>query len=416
MLAVESLAINETPFRLGNPFSIAHLELIDSKSLKVWFTRPVANGTTISNYTIPGVTVVLAQYESTQIIRLYLSSDLIAGQWTLTVGGTVVSDDADALSLSGDEAVFDLVENQPQDQESPQVGLVASFVPKRLRSKKIVADILAAYQTADDLVSDQARAAFDQYYLSTASGKYLTTRAKDKGVSKPDKLGMQDEDFAQLAISLVNNKLTNVAILNILEKMFGPEAVHAFVETTLEGPFRVFDEGTLTLCVDGKTTIDYIVEIERFRNPLEVTATELATDLNSFFDNNVFPAFAEVLNNKVRIYSNTKGLGSSISVTGGTLQNYLQFNSSVFTTDDPEDALAVTWTITNPEIGVVRLAPSVWPEAFSSLHIGDYITITGENFPEDLRGSYPIVNVNYSYDVLDALVQWVEIESDYTVS
>ena len=112
----------------------------------------------------------------------------------------------------------------------------------------------------------------------------------------------------------------------------------------------------------------------------------------------------------------TKGLRSSIAVISGTLQNYLQFNDSVFTIGDPEDTLAVTWTVTNPETGIVRLAPSTWPEAFSNLQIGDYITITGENFPEDLRGSWPIYNVNYSYDEFDALIQWVEIESDYIAS
>lgn len=418
MLSIVDIASSSGNLEIGNPFVVPYLELLSDQSVKIWFTRPALNAATVGNYMITGDTprsVVLVQYETTQIVRLYFDQPLVAGQWTLQISSSIVSDDGDSLALPANtQVVFDVADSLVTDSVQEDVSDVAKFVPKRIRNKKGIADLLAAFQAGDDIVSEQARLAFDQCYLATAKDKYLTIRAADKGIKKPEKLGMQDDAFAKLAISLINNKLTNQSMLAVLEAMYGSESVHGFVESATE-TFRVFSGGTLEFLVDGKHTLSYILDLAAFRNPMAVTAIELAGNLNAFFANNDSYAFAESTSGgTVRIFSSTKGLGSSIQVIGGTLQPYLQFNEKVFAYT-PESALAVTWTITNPSVGVVRFQPSTWPEAFTNLRIGDYVVLTGENVPEDLRGSWPVSNVNYSYSGA-TLIQWFEIESDYEVS
>lgn len=418
MLSIVSLANSSGLIGIGNPFAVGALELIDDQSIKLWYTRPTVNATLIGNYSISGPAVrnvVLAQYDTTMKVRLYLDEPLVPGQWTLSVSSFIQSDDVDVLSIPTNyQIVFDVAENLVVSDPAPELGTVASFIPKKLRNRRGTAEIVEAFQVGDDVVKSQARFAFDQYNICTATGNYLTIRAADSGIVKPEKLGISDNAFSQLAISLVNQRLTNSAILRVLESMYGIESVRAYVDSKA-GPFRLFHEGWITFVVDGKTDLTYIVDISQFKNPMEVLAKELASSLNAFFDSNGSKAFAnETSDGRVRIFSSTMGLQSKIAVSGGTLQPHLQLNEAVGGALVEEATADIDWEVTNPRPGIVRLQPSVWPYAFTNVRVGDYITITGENFPVALRDSWPVVNINYSYSGI-VLVQWLEIESDYIV-
>jgi len=413
MLSITSIANSAGTIGIGNPFVVGAITLLDDQSVELWYTRPATGANTVGNYSVSGPaarSVVLAQYNTTQRVRLYFDSPLIEGQWTLAVS-SVQSDDSDTLSIPANtQLVFDVAERQPALDLPVELGTVASCVPKKIRSKRGVAELIEAFQVGDDSVKAQARFAFDQRNICTATGSYLTKKALDYGVVKPEKLAMADEAFSKLAISLVNQRATALSMLRVLKLMFGTKSVHAYVESQA-GPFRVFDEGTIEFLIDGKTSLVYVSDTSRFNNSLSVSAQELSSDLNVFFANSNFEAFAEEVDDKVRIYSSTMGLQSKIAVTKGTLQPFLQFNSKA---GDHSTAVDVDWEVTNPRPGIVRLQPSTWPYAFTNIRAGDYITIVGENFPLELRGSWTVANTNYSYSGV-SLVQWLEIESNYIV-
>jgi hypothetical protein len=407
MLSIVDVANSDWPIGIGNPFTIGATALIEDQALKLWLTRPSTNANVALNYTVTGPeprSVVLAQYETPSVVRLYFDQPLVGGQWTISTSTNIHSDDSDNLSLSA-TTVIDIAESLPLAEPIDQIGTVAGFLPKKIRNKRGTAELIAAFQAGDDLVNAQARFAAEQHNLSTATGKYLTTRAFDRGIEKPEKLGMSDEAFSKLAISLVNQRLTQPSLLRVLESMYGTDSVHAFVNSKT-GPFRVFDKGTIGFLVDGSVPLVYVLDISRFANPMEVSAKALAADINLFFADSRL--FAEDHEGQVRVFSSTMGLQSKIAVTGGTLQPYLQFDTSIgdLATAD------VNWEVTNPRPGIVRLQPDSWPYEFTKVRIGDYITIVGENFPLELRNSWRVVNTNYSYSGAD-LVQWLEIESDY---
>jgi hypothetical protein len=438
MLSIADIANSNGTITIGNPFVIACLELIDDQSLIVWYTRNPNNATDTANYTITGPsarTVVLAQQQlegngtgalyniASRGVRLYLDQPLTVGQWTLSISSSIVSQDSDAFPLPvNTQLVFDLVDKSGQGDlgsnlvESP----VSKFIPKSFRSKPVFEAIIAGLEEGDAIVRQQARTAFDQGFVCTASGKYLDTKAGDRGVPKPTKLGISDEAFRKLTIDISNSKLTNDAMLSVLETMYGADSVRAYVEAPLYNYFEVFDKGTLDFLIDGKVALHFEANISDYANPIHVTPVEIVNSLNKFFDRSGDNAYAEVAENgQVRIYSNTKGARSTISIQGGTLQPYLQLTEPISPGIGFEFISYAPWVVTNPRPGVVRFLVDqyMFTCRFSDIHVGDYVTIIGETFPLELRGSWPIIAVNYTAvnGSPNYFVQWAEIESSYVV-
>jgi len=265
------------------------------------------------------------------------------------------------------------------------------------------------------LVSEQSRVAFDQYDISTASGSYLSIRAKDNGIERPNKLGINDSDFRSLAIETINSKLTNDAFNGVLEAFYGPDSVRGYVESH-DGPFEVYDKGSLNLLIDEHIQFSFVADVSDFANPTNVTPLLLAESINRAFVTASITANCVVDGAKVRIYSNSRGLKSSIAVTGGTLQPFLQFETPVYGRSAPGEILPIVWTVSNPEPGVVRFSPSAPYFYFAgpTLRIGDYVTIVGNFFPKDLLGSWEITNIDFRF-VGFAPTEWFEIKHPYLV-
>ena len=365
MLAITDTRNSDGVPGLSTDFLVASIELLDDSSLRIWFTRPVLNGSITANYSVSGSSVknvILAQYETDiRGVRIYLDAPLSIGQWVIQFRsgppGTLISNDSDHFILpSNTQVVIDLVDKSSQDSvgtnlvESP----VGQFIPKEFRSKKVYSAIVAGIEAGDKIVSDQARLAFDQYFVSTASDKYLTTRAADRGIQKPEKLGIADADFRNLVIDVSNNKLTNDALLSVLEIMYGPDSVRGYVETAIVEPFEIFDGAYLDFLIDGKTKFRFTANWVDYQTPLRATGVELSSALNFAFDKNGINAYATVENSKVRVYSNTKGIQSSVSIQGGTLQPYVEFDSPVYGAFSPTQQQSLEWILINPSVGIVR--------------------------------------------------------------
>ena len=441
MLAIADFTSNNAIPTIGTDFLVTSISLVDDSTLEVWFTRPITNGDVPSNYTVTGPVakaVDLVQYvaetrddgvtyNTQRVVRIFFRKSFIPGQWTISFNSslsTIKSNDADSLVLpTGTQIIFDIVDKSSQDSLGSGAfeGGVSRFIPKNFRYGDVQSAIIAGLETGDQLVSSQTRAAFDQYSISSASGDFLTTRASDRGIQKPAKLGISDDDFRKLAITVANNKLTQDSMLSVLEIMYGKDSVRGYVESSFPGPYEIFDKASLELLIDGNQKFTFIANWGDYKNPLSIDVFEIVTALNFAFDKNGIKAQAEANQGKLRIYSKTKGLRSSISITGGTLQPYLQLDVPVYgpiTYFEPEGMSP--WVITNPAPGIVRFLVNFDEEIediynFFALHIGDYVTIIGSQFPLELRGSWPIVNVVFTHDDSNVFLQYFEIESSYIV-
>ncbi len=399
----------------GLPFKVDSVEVINNQKLRVRFTDEIDDAdVTPGNFTLtntsgndaPEINIVTKNSEDSEVVDLILLSPLHSGSYQLEIDSTVVSVDTTPL-LAPYVAAFLYT---PVAQAPISLGAQNNTMYQRLRKLWNPAylgrdnweALIEGIAAADQLIADQAMAAFNQLYVSSASGRYLEKRAGDRGIKKPVNTGLTDTIFRKLVTTVSNSKLTTLSFLEVLEQFYGVEATHAFVETGTAQPFVISDNSTLDVLVDEKVPVRVQFHRDQFQTMRRATADEVAAVITRACELNRNGAYAvpyedrETGDIKVRIYSPSRGLASSMRITGGSAQPALLFETPSFTKPEPEPLNYGIWTITIPVQGVVRWTyDSEDFYDFSNIEVGDYVVIRGVEFAAANRGNGSITAVNY---------------------
>lgn len=278
--------------------------------------------------------------------------------------------------------------------------------------------LIAALATGDKTNFDNARLAFDMKYVSTAVSFYLDRKGADRGLQRPDAVGMDDEDYRKLIIKTTAKKLTPQVMYQILEIFYGTDATRAFVASGVGETFNFTAGDDFTVLIDEKTPYRIIFQNNDFQDITKATAFEAAASITRQLRMARSKAFAinfvdpNTNTERVRIYSGSLGLRSSVRVTGGRAQNKLAFPSLLPTHAGLAGVqTGQNWAVSIPRPGIMRLTLAAASTTdLNQVHIGDYINIYGANFATVNKGSYPIVNVDVRY-VTGTLTQFIEVEN-----
>lgn len=268
--------------------------------------------------------------------------------------------------------------------------------------------LIAAIATGDQNNWDTARLAFDQLFTSTASGVYLTRRAADDGIERPENVGMSDEMFRNYTIKRSTSALTEESLLEMLEVFYGRDAVRAHAQTEVAEPFILSDGDDLTILVDERLVVPVTFSTADFAVIGQARGAEVAAAITRAFRVAGSTALAlDVVDPldgsvKVRIYSGALGLASSVRVTGGKAQDALSFPHRLALTSG-----LPTWTITVDLVAGTTRYAATSPVDLSQLRVGDYVNIFGSPFQAANRGSFPVINVFFAYT--PGLVQYFEV-------
>jgi hypothetical protein len=418
MLSISNGASNVGVPEIGTDFLVATVELLNDSSIRIWYTRSPALGTNKANdshsYSIVGPNPTSIKLASTngidsRSIDLSFVSPLIAGQYTLSFNSSnIVSNDTDSLHLaSNTQYVFNIVNaNKPNSDLATDINLTKKFLnPAFLkRNQPNWEATVATLEENRTKLTDTVNKIFDQCFISTASDKYLVTRAADYGISHPTILGLADDVFRKLAITVLNDKLTLNANLDLLDLLYGTDATRANITSANVEPYRLFDGATLNILVDQKLNIPVVFSWSDFVNSLIAKAEEVCFVINKFFRDFNSTAFAvpytdeETNETYIKIYSGTKGLHSSIAVTSGSAQLAFQFDNLLFDNIDTTTSPGISVTITDLPLNKASVAISqISPQAieiFQETLVGDYINIIGSQFNVNNRGSFVIEAVD----------------------
>lgn len=343
-LSVINGACNQGIPTLATNLTVASVEYLQDDAVRVWFTGPVEKGsqraTDLNGYSFGGpsnVGIKLASITSVSdyAVDLYFTQNLYPGQWTISFNYQYFVYNSINIP-SGTEYRFDII---LADQEAPglptETNLTRKFINPAFWDKPNLEALIAALEVGRISLDDFTQKAFRQAFISSASGKYLNTRAFDNGISKPTNLGLTDEIFRKLVITVLNRKLSGIAILELLEVIYGADSTHAYVTSNKAEPFQLWDKADLDLTIDGQD-LNIILNWTDFYNASRATAQETCQALNAKFNLMNSKAFAVPVYDKiqdktfVRIYSGSMGLSSSIAVTGGTCQPIFNFGGSLF--------------------------------------------------------------------------------------
>lgn len=343
-----------------------------------------------------------------QALDLHLATPLATGSWVLTVSNVQTPG---GLSLTTHTASFDVSDqaNVTELTAGAEADDAAKIIRKHLSPAMAGPNwdaLIEALSQGDDINWDNARLAFDQLFISSASGKYLDRLASNNGILRPVDIGLTDELFRRLTIQLTNQKLTHEALRQILEIFYGRDSTRAWIETTESSPFALSDEDSLTIVVDEATEVNVTFGTSQFANIASATATEVAAVITkALWDAGLRDAVAAAITDaatgdlKVRIYSPSLGLKSFVRVTGGSAQPKLQFSThkNVYAAD--VSGSGYSWVLSVPEQDVTRLTLTTVGIPLidvSGLEAGDYVVVGPTAFPVP-EGTYILKNVGFSW-------------------
>lgn len=360
-------------------------------------------------------------------IDLALSQPLITGTWIVSAAN-VQTADADSLQAPTSAAFVVTVVSTLEPVSMGAVDDDAESILKK-HAPTLVGPawdaLIAAIATGDQNNWDAAASAFDQLFISSASGVYLDRGTADYGLQRPDGVGIGDSLYSKYSIKVTNTKLTQQIMLEILEIFYGSDTTRAFLVTGLGEPFALADQQTLTVLLDELNSIQIIFSAADFINIHQATAVEVAAAITRSFRAQNLKAFAvayldpETSQNRVRIYTSALGLRGGVRITGGQAQNGLQFPTSLLTTTvagHPAAGVSVGdgWVASIPVAGTMRMTVTgATTTDFSKVVIGDYVNIFGSPFNVNNQGSFPVTNVDVRY-VTGVLTQFIEVENANT--
>ena len=406
-------------------FNIVSVTYVSPYTIRVRFSLPpnVSDATTSVNYSIPGLTIqkVLAVSTDPNLFVIQLVSPPAAATYTLTVSGGI-RPASGSLTLQAPLAVPFIVglgnatqitggttNVQPEDE-------VSQYFNPAYKKHKNWKDITKAISTGDESVAQIANSVLNQSYLASASGPYLEKRALEYGLKKPDKTWISDDLFRTLAISVINQKLTAKAFLDMLEVFYGPKAVRGCLATALREPYSLFDGGWVQVLVDEKYLVDVVFDKEDFEDIRVASAQELASVVTAAMD---IYGYAQVetdpvtKENFVEVYSASKGLGSSLRITQGTAQPVLEFPTNLF----PNATAGTIWSVEKLVNDKARyFCNGLAPFNLGLVDTGDYINILDSSFSSGNRGSFVITDTGTGEGVWDFTGSMITPRGDHTAT
>jgi len=248
-------------------------------------------------------------------------------------------------------------------------------------------------------IESTIQSCIDQLFLNTASGRYLIQLGENNGFVMPENSGLDIRSYKMLIPVMVSApKQVRVTIDELIEVFYGIDKTHALVQSSVNGPYSLRDGDFLNVKTDlGETSI--AITNENVNNINNVSVSEIAAVFNN--SQSVFKAIisTDINNNDIlTIMTPTRGSGGFVQITGGTLQNVLQFPSIAPTTN----TIGTTWIVSKEsefsdnimfKWNGIGINPSVY-----EVDLYDFVTI--RNVREDIDGSFEVIDVGFDYFVV----------------
>lgn len=253
--------------------------------------------------------------------------------------------------------------------------------------------VLAALAKGDEYLADTARKAFYQMFMSSAGGTFLDRLASNVGLGKPANVGLGDDRFRDLVLSVTNNKVNLEAVKKILAVFYGEESTRAHA-TSVSGPFALSGGDTLILEVDGMR-VEIPFSIPDFRSIGAATADEVAAVITRHLALRGSRGYAVGRDGKVVVFSGAFGLGGSVQIKGGRAQNVFLFPARLA----PDANLSGLWIIHERPNNEMLLS-NYGLQVYTTLNLGDIINVYGDQFYPENRGAFEVIGWDGSAPVV----------------
>lgn len=270
-----------------------------------------------------------------------------------------------------------------------------SYLNPLIRGKVTNSILFALASGYSSYLVNQADAVQNQLYLATAQGIYLDRLAAEFSVTRPPKVGVPDDEFRQVAIQIKNIKAIRTLINSLLNIIYGDQLTKASAASSKYETYALADQDNLILSFDNQAPVNIIFNSNQFASIGAALAQEVADAITTNLSAMNMDAYAVAQNDGsgpyVRIYSNTIGPASAVTILGGSAQNILVFPAPVGAGGNA----STQWTLTSAQGGFIKFT---WTGGanpnLGKLKIGDYVNIFGGGFLSSSNiGSYTITGL-----------------------
>lgn len=262
-----------------------------------------------------------------------------------------------------------------------------------IRGPNTDAMLWALANPAVDLINN-IEAIHDNVYIATAVDRYLDQRLADYNLIRPPNVGLGDDIFRKIGISVINRKQVRELLMSILGIIFGEELTQATAESEAVEPYNLNNGDLLKVKFDGGEVVDIKFETAQFTNISAATAQEVADAITKSLREQGKTGRAIAKDDGSGAYvvliSDTQGPQSSVTVLGGRAQNKLLFAKSRPTTGGP----STQWTVSFVSGGSLRFTWSGGANpSIGKVRVGDYVNIFASGFSSVNQGTFTITNV-----------------------
>lgn len=260
---------------------------------------------------------------------------------------------------------------------------IRQYLPLVAKPQAEQAPVVNAFlDGADEIVAQlEAYAEFaqNQFFFTTADAEYVFKLAARNGFYLPRDAGLNIEGLKPLAPLMINQPKTTLALLlRVLEIYFSQTLTRPNIICAQPEPYRLKEKDDL-IVKTRETEHRLTIDTSMFSNIRNVSASELATYINSAQDDYVATVFYDraLGKNKLRLMSSGSGLSEIIQITGGTLQNLFLFPNVIPTTNSFQTRWSVSKIADYSDIITFQYIDGP-PPSVHLAKVGDIVTIRGQ--------------------------------------
>lgn len=185
--------------------------------------------------------------------------------------------------------------------------------------------LIASLVVGEKYNADNSQAALKQLFVNTASTPYLEQLGANYGIYQQAGKEMDDDHFRRYIQTFYNKKLTEDSLYSIMEVFYGVTSTRAHARSRLGETIGIPEDSTMTMLFDGFREVTITFFADEFT---EQTNTNAAMLIDRKLREQKVPAFCDMDGNgQIRLFSNTKGLRSSVEVTD--CPSWLPFDTDV---------------------------------------------------------------------------------------
>jgi hypothetical protein len=257
---------------------------------------------------------------------------------------------------------------------------INNYLPQRLKKEDqtFMQAFIKAINEENERAIGLIQSCIDQFFLTTATGRYLVQLGEEAGFVMPSNSGLDIRAYRVLVPLMISSpKQVRRTFEETIEAFYSANKTRPSITSQVYEPYSLVDGDDLHIETE-KGIVKVSILSTSVSNLSNITSSELAAVINAAQGNVFADALADRLTGRkyLRLTCTTAGAMAFVRIVGGMAQNVLNFPTIV----DTNKEAGTSWTATKPQsysdIMTIKWSGGNNPKLYQ-VQKGDCLTIRG---------------------------------------